>query len=258
MDLFEKILNGHENGAGGGSGEYVNVKDFGAVGDGVTDDSVTIQNAIEYSKENGGIVFLPKGTYLLVTNNFTRGESTIAFMVYENQKIVGDNAILLTAEDALFRNVISTYNAEDATGYAGIANVHIEGLTFDSQRDASITFLRTTHADNITIKNCVFKNCHTWHCIELNSTKNSRVIGSRFYDYLSPSSYGESIQLDYANNNGNLGVTDGTVCKDIEISGCYFKVTNHPAIGNHATGEHHHVKIFNNIFEGGGGIKGLY
>ena len=44
--------------------ETVSVKDFGAVGDGVTDDTAAIQAAIDYvGSINGGVIGLPQGTY---------------------------------------------------------------------------------------------------------------------------------------------------------------------------------------------------
>ena len=46
--------------------DVVNVKDFGAVGDGVADDTIAIQNAIN-SLNDGGIVFFPKGTYVCIS-----------------------------------------------------------------------------------------------------------------------------------------------------------------------------------------------
>jgi hypothetical protein len=45
--------------------QYVSVKDFGAVGDGVTDDTTAIQDAIdEVSANGGGLLYAPEGTYI--------------------------------------------------------------------------------------------------------------------------------------------------------------------------------------------------
>ena len=43
--------------------EVVSVKDFGAVGDGVTDDTSAIQAAIDSTQVTGGSLFFPQGTY---------------------------------------------------------------------------------------------------------------------------------------------------------------------------------------------------
>jgi hypothetical protein len=50
--------------------ETVSVKDFGAVGDGVTDDTAAIQTAVDaVGTAGGGDVYLPPGTYLLSNGN---------------------------------------------------------------------------------------------------------------------------------------------------------------------------------------------
>jgi polygalacturonase len=44
---------------------WIDVKVFGAVGDGITDDTVAIQNALNQLQEAGGTIFFPCGTYLV-------------------------------------------------------------------------------------------------------------------------------------------------------------------------------------------------
>jgi len=45
-------------------GDVINVKDFGAVGDGVTDDAAAIQAAMNF----GGTIYFPEGTYIVSQN----------------------------------------------------------------------------------------------------------------------------------------------------------------------------------------------
>lgn len=47
--------------------QYVSVKDFGAVGDGVTDDTVAIQAALDWSKSNNTAVFFTDNRFLVTT-----------------------------------------------------------------------------------------------------------------------------------------------------------------------------------------------
>ena len=56
-------------------GAAVNVKDFGAVGDGVTDDTAAIQAAID--SITSGTIFVPKGTYKITSNIFLGGRKSL-------------------------------------------------------------------------------------------------------------------------------------------------------------------------------------
>ena len=68
--------------------ENVSVMDFGAVGDGVTDDTIAIQNAVN----TGKAIFFPQGTYKITTaiQLSTAGQNLFG---------IGDKSILLTTTD---------------------------------------------------------------------------------------------------------------------------------------------------------------
>tara|TARA_R110000868_G_scaffold54984_4_gene171275 strand:- start:267 stop:1694 length:1428 start_codon:yes stop_codon:yes gene_type:complete len=60
------FANAVSRGIGDGFGDYISVKDFGAVGDGTTNDTTAIQNAITAVQNNGGgSVYFPAGTYII-------------------------------------------------------------------------------------------------------------------------------------------------------------------------------------------------
>lgn len=50
---------------------WFNVKDYGAAGDGKEDDTAAVQAAIDAAKKEGGIVYLPPGTYNVSSLNIT-------------------------------------------------------------------------------------------------------------------------------------------------------------------------------------------
>ena len=68
-------------------GEYVSVKDFGAKGDGVIDDTAAIQAAVDAAETRGtlfanksgvgGIVFIPSGTYLISDKIHVKGNGVV-------------------------------------------------------------------------------------------------------------------------------------------------------------------------------------
>lgn len=69
--------------------DYVTPKMFGAVGNGIADDTDAFQNAIDYAYTNGLYVYIPKGKYL-ITDSIYVGKSELSGTDYtEYMKIVG-------------------------------------------------------------------------------------------------------------------------------------------------------------------------
>lgn len=89
--------------------DLINVKNFGATGDGITDDTLAIQEATNYLNQNGGILYFPLGTYYVSVSDSK--ESIIH--IESNQKIIIDffcSTILLKENQYEAYNIINANN----------------------------------------------------------------------------------------------------------------------------------------------------
>ena len=89
--------------------DLVNVKDFGAIGDGITDDTLAIKEATKYVNEKGGILYFPLGVYYVDVSN--SGENVMS--LESNKKIIVDffcSTILLKENPYVSYNVINVNN----------------------------------------------------------------------------------------------------------------------------------------------------
>lgn len=230
-----------------------NVRDFGAEGDGVTDDASAIQDALDACHaDGGGVVYFPYGTYKI----------TVPVLFYSNQTLFFENGATIL-QGANINSLMRNYSTTSIGGYDGTHDSQIIGATFDGgSYTTNNTLLGFCHSKNIAIKNCSFKNAYgKWHDLEINSSKYILVERCDFNGSRKNAQNGENLQFDGAGNAsyypwGDIKL-DGTICQYIEIKGCHFHDnTASPAIGNHSDMAHKFIRIHDCVIDGNTGARG--
>jgi len=229
---------------------FVNVKaDYDAKGDGLTNDAVAIQNALDSLSETGGIIFFPHGTYLLTSN----------ILFYSNQTLWFETGATLLQGNASMTNLMMAKCATGTEGYNGTHDCLIHGAVFDGgSYETNNTLVGICHCKNITFENCTFKNAYgAWHDLEINSSYNSKVIDCDFEGARKNSSNACLIQIDSMDTSatwpwdGNRGAVDNTVSMFTEICGSIFhNDTISPAVGNHSSTSIKYLRIHDCVFVG--------
>ena len=120
----------------------INVKDFGAVGDGLTDDTVAIQNALTFAENNIKSVYFPSGVYIV------SGVLTVP----QNIKIFGEGSRWY---DAAYGSVLklsaAAYIAADE--YCEICNLTVDG---SGTNNGIMIIGGRAYIHDMSILNCVY------------------------------------------------------------------------------------------------------
>ena len=121
------------------AGEHFNVKSYGAVGDGVTDDTAAIQQAIDEIPANG-ILFVPPGTYNFTQLDFDNGGAQPASRDHIEFHGAGIGATILQCTDTGSNHALLVRGRE----------VHLSDfrLTATSARQTSGAAANGIQADN--------------------------------------------------------------------------------------------------------------
>lgn len=198
--------------------QAVNVKLYGAVGDGVADDSPALQAALDAGA--GRTILIPAGTYML------NGPS---LNIPANTRVMGQPGAVLKRGTAT-TGLMSNYPVGDTTttAYNGRSNIIVEGITFDSDGAAAgrtdSNCLSFVHCSDITVRDCTFRRVRGFHHIELNAVDNALIDNCRFEGYVfSGSTLKEAVQIDCAvSGSVGSGAFDSTMAKNITVRKCWF------------------------------------
>lgn len=205
-------------------GNYITPEMYGAVGDGVIDDTEAIQNAIT----SGGHVLFKTGAVYKVTSTIKVGSDVIIDL---------DGATIASTNNHLFFNFDS---ASTFTVYSGNGNITICNGTIIG---GAISF---AHGENIRFKNVDFRNSLNDHFLEVCACKNYIVDGCRFFGMADvQTSVYEYINIDPCTYSAFPWATsgsafyDGTKNSGISILNCSFGLGESTyAYGYNAIGAH--------------------
>lgn len=210
--------------------DTVSVKDFGAVGNGVVDDTAAIQAAINaVAALGGGHVYIPRGNYLLNTGLTISSPST---------HITGDGFTTVLIAGASVTTLIDlTAGAGSPSGYGLIADLRINQPNTTANFTALLLGVRCF---NMTVRNVYFAASAKTSSQTAIRFANNNTYGS-FYNNINECliyNYGIGIkatdqgtQGNSANNVNNtqildcdygisLGGSTGTGCYGWSIVGC--------------------------------------
>ena len=207
----------------------LNIKQFGAKGDGTTDDTSVILRALAYRGNNdNNITFNSNETYIVGGQLY----------IYSNTNIDLCGATLKDIEVPLHpstgRNDMQFMNNLDSItvdGYGALKNFNIKNGTLDGNNGGVMFCL--LHASDCTFENIIFEDAFYYtHVFDMGgcdgiTIKNCKFIGNKIAS--AESSYREVIQPDYAGythlpywGDSPSIAFDNLPTINVTVDGCYF------------------------------------
>jgi parallel beta-helix repeat protein len=157
--------------------QYVSVKDFGAVGDGVADDTAAIQAAIDAANA----VYIPFGSYLVTAQIDLKSDLTINADV--GAKLVLDTGITpYVLRGDTMSNIRITNLEIEGNGIAGFSTIYLSNVSevlFDNctvtKSGSNGIFIST--GSNVTVQNSTLSNNY-YYGIEFRDCDNCKAIAN--------------------------------------------------------------------------------
>lgn len=169
--------------------DWVSVKDFGATGDGVTDDLFALQNAQTYVlSTGGGTLYFPPGTYYI----------TAPFEIQTGINYVGASRNATVIKKT---NTTTTSGGFDAVVFGeSKTGFRIENFTFLGNRVRDVTTgVVTVSTNGLQLRNCAYYD-----------VINTRAVATKYGYKLAPGNYTSSLQQATAQQAQYYGFVLGT------------------------------------------------
>jgi parallel beta-helix repeat protein len=256
------ISNQDYKASGSASPVTVNVKSFGAAGDGIIDDRAAIQKAMDSLSLTGGTVFLPTGTYRIgssVLDNVSGLSVALRIGSFVNLLGEGTGKSIMKLDP----DVSDSLNRFLINNKPGDSNISISRLTIDaantpleSGSGAALSFVNTK---NIAIEDVEFRNVKK-EAIDLISVSNFTIRNNVVYNtwtgiYLSDCSNGYVVDNTITSTGGD-GILVQSVadhgCTDLHIKSNNIDEVNDTMIDidtHTQMGRHENIIVSGNIME---------
>lgn len=186
----------------GTTGDVLNVKAFGATGDGTTNDVGAIQAAIDSANTSGGgIVFVPAGTYIIASKLVMKSNvalvgigpaSSIKGVFSSGRQALMDNDWVNGSENCSLRNIQfdrTGANAQHGLLFNKLTNFLADGLSIVGTSSVTSGALAISGigprtdllSENLRIVNCYFEGADNFG-IQLGFVLNAVVANCQFKD----------------------------------------------------------------------------
>jgi hypothetical protein len=206
--------------------EWVSVKDFGAVGDGTTDDTAAIQLAFNQTG-TGGAVFFPAGTYLV-----SPGSSSTYILSITNKSsfsICGQGAssvIKVKGGVGNYRGIVGLANST-----VELTSFHADSLSFDHNRQNNVLASVTDYESKLRSTISSYGSTASYGQIVITDCLIRNADGVVSFYFPKGVNEGKVVKITnctwLSGGNGNGSDFDqsfiNATCDSLHISGCTFE-----------------------------------
>jgi polygalacturonase len=174
---------------------WLNVTSFGVKPDGVTNNTIKLQEAINFAAKNNQTLYFPAGIYLTnaitITSNLSiigEGENTVLKAISPKAVNYKFGCLLYSWYNSNYKNIsiqnitldgnaslVDTSLKAAIANFSSCNNIYINNVKFINGQSVGIALEKS---ESITIENCTFDN-FGWSALMAIGIKNAQLIGNK-------------------------------------------------------------------------------